>query len=95
MAGGAGMSRGGRERDLAHDADPVRFANAVLRCEGYTPDCAYHGRCQLAGQCFASPGHLVAARLVEGLIPSPCPSGTHFAYLARVAELLRSGLIAL
>lgn len=52
-----------RERDLAHDADPVRFGNAMLKCEGFAPDCSYHGRCQFNGQCFASPAHIVAARM--------------------------------
>lgn len=85
----------GRERDLAHDADPVRFGAAIGKCEGYAPDCSHYARCHLGGQCFASPGHLVAARMVEGLLPGDGRAGTHFAYLRRAAEMLREGKIEL
>lgn len=84
-----------RPRDLSHDADPVRFGNAMAKCEGYSPECSYQGRCILQGQCFASPGHLVAARMIEGLIPPDGRAGTHFAYLKRCAEMLRDGRIDL
>ncbi len=84
-----------REKDLAHGSDDDRFGRAVTKCEGYTPDCIYYGRCMYGGQCFASPGHLVAARMIEKLIPPDGPAGTHFAYLRRVAEMLRDGRVEL
>lgn len=84
-----------RERDLADGSADDRFGRAVMKCEGYTPDCVYYGRCMSGGQCFASPGHLVAARMIEKLIPNPCPAGTHFAYLRAVAEMLRNDRVAL
>jgi hypothetical protein len=83
------------ERDLRHDADPARFGVAVLKCEGYTPDCSYLGRCQLRGLCFAQPGHLVAARMIERTLPSDGRCGTHYAYIRRVAQMLREGQIDL
>ena len=84
-----------RERHLAHDADPVRFCDAVSKCEGYTPDCSHNGRCMLDGQCFASPPNLVAARLVESIIPDDGRAGVHLAYLRKCAEMLRTGMIVL
>jgi len=84
-----------RERDLAHDADPGRFGLAVLKCEGFTPNCSHIGRCERDGQCFASPGHLVAARMIERLLPPQGRQGTHYAYIQRVAEMLRAGEIIL
>lgn len=86
------------EQDLAHDADSVRFGAAMLKCEGYGPACSESGRCQLGGDCFASPPNLVAARMIEGLIPNgPLgrPAGMHLAYLQRCAEMLRAGSIYL
>ena len=97
-AGGEGYGvrhQRAREIDLRHDADPVRFGNAMLKCEGFAPDCSQYGRCHLSGQCFASPGHLVAARMIEALIPAHGPAGTHYAYLKRVAEMLREDKIDL
>lgn len=82
--------RRGRERDLRHGADPVRFGDAMLKCEGFSPDCAYSGRCALGGSCFGSAPHQVAARMVEGLIPKDGRAGVHLAYLRRVAEMLRA-----
>lgn len=84
-----------REIDLRHDADPVRFGTAMLACEGYAPDCSYHGRCMAGGQCFASPAHLVAARMVEAIIPKDGRAGMHLAYLRQVAEMLREDRIVL
>lgn len=84
-----------REQDLAHGADHDRFGRAILKCEGFTPNCVYSGRCELSGQCFASPAHLVAARLVETLIPTDGRAGVHLAYLKRVAEMLRHGEVCL
>lgn len=82
-----------REIDLRHDADPVRFGTAMLACEGYAPDCSYHGRCMNGGSCFASPPNLVAARMVQAIIPTDGRAGQHLAYLKRVAEMLRAGEI--
>jgi hypothetical protein len=84
-----------RERDLQEGAPLERFGNAVMRCEGFTPDCVHHSRCMRGGECFASPGNLVAARLIESLIPSPRPAGLHFAYLQHCAEMLRAGKVML
>lgn len=84
-----------RERDLRHDADPVRFGAAMLACEGFGPDCSAHGRCMRDGDCFASPPHLVAARMVESLIPTDGRAGMHIAYLKRVVERLREGRVDL
>lgn len=87
-----------REKDLAHDADPVRFGAAMLKCEGYGPACSESGRCQIGGECFASPPNLVAARMIEGLLPTGplgSPAGVHLAYLRKCAELLRAGSIHL
>lgn len=90
------MSRRLTERDVAHDADPVRFGDAMLRCEGYAPACCDAGRCLNGGSCFASPAHLVAARMIEGLIdPSAHATGLHYAYLRRAAEMLRADRIGL
>lgn len=84
------------ERDLRHDADSARFGNAMLTCEGYAPGCSETGRCQRDGQCFASNPSLVAARLIEGLIPTSCHArGMHLAYLRKVADMLREGDIHL
>lgn len=84
-----------RERDLRHDAQPARFGAAVLKCEGFTPDCSYHGRCMMEGQCFADAPHLVAARMIETLLPPGGPAGVHFAYLRACAQQLRDGLVDL
>lgn len=84
-----------RERDLRHDASDVRFANAMMRCEGYSPDCSHNGRCMRDGECFASSAHLVAARMIESLLPTDGRAGVHFAYLRRCAEMLRSERINL
>lgn len=84
-----------RERDLGHGADPARFGVAVMKCEGYTPDCSHYGRCMLGGQCFAAPGHLIAARIIERQLPKDGRAGTHWAYLQRCAEMLREGKIDL
>jgi hypothetical protein len=80
-----------RERDLRHDADAVRFGNAMACCEGYAPACSEDGKCQRGGECFKSAPHLVAARMVESLLPTDGRAGLHFHYLRRVAEMLRSG----
>lgn len=82
-----------RERDLRHDADPVRFGMAASKCEGYTPDCSYHGRCMKDGACFASPPHLVAARMIEKITPDD--GGQYGAYLRKAAEMLREGRVHL
>lgn len=66
-----------------------------MKCEGFPPNCVYSGRCEMSGQCFASPAHLVAARLVETLIPTDGRAGVHLAYLRRVAEMLRRGQVGL
>lgn len=68
---------------------------AVGKCEGFTPDCSYHGACMLDGDCFASPPNLVAARMVEKLIPKDGPAGVHYAYLRRVVEMLREDRLSL
>lgn len=84
------MSRHPRERDLRHDADSFRFGDAMVQCEGYAPSCSEQGRCMMDGRCFSHDAHLVAARMIEGLIPaSQHIPGVHFAYLRRVAEMLR------
>lgn len=82
------------ERDLRHDADPARFGSAMLACEGFAPDCSHNGRCMRDGDCFASPPHLVAARMIEALIPSG-RDGVHLAYLKLVAEMLRDEAVHL
>ncbi|WP_156397427.1 MULTISPECIES: hypothetical protein [unclassified Sphingomonas] len=46
------------------------------------------------GDCFASPPHLVAARMIERLIPDG-RDGAHLAYLKRVAEMLRDEAVHL
>ncbi len=89
------MSRRLTERDLRHDADPVRFGDAMLRCEGYTPACSEKGVCEYGGRCFSGSAHLVAARMIEALLPGPHTAGTHFAYLQRVARMLRDGEVHL
>lgn len=84
-----------RESDLRHDADPVRFGTAMLACEGYAPDCSTYGVCMAGGRCFASPPNLVAARMIERIIPKDGRAGVHLAYLRRVAEMLREDRINL
>ncbi|WP_068089188.1 hypothetical protein [Novosphingobium rosa] len=84
-----------REIDLRHGADSARFGNAMLACEGYAPECSLAGRCLSSGDCFASPPHLVAARMIEGLLPTDGRAGLHLAYLRRAAEMLREGRIGL
>lgn len=81
-------------RDIRHDADPVRFGTAILRCEGYAPDCSAQGRCCHDGDCFASPPNLVAARMIEQLIPAGA-AGVHLAYLRQCASMLRAGKVFL
>ncbi|PZQ55758.1 MAG: hypothetical protein DI555_06950 [Novosphingobium pentaromativorans] len=83
------------ERDLYPDADPECFGTAASKCEGFTPDCSFHGRCMNGGDCFASPAHLVAARMVESLLPKDGRAGLHLAYLRRVAEMLREDRVHL
>ncbi|PHP18768.1 hypothetical protein CG471_15995 [Sphingobium sp. IP1] len=88
------MSRRIRERDLRHDADSFHFGDAMVQCEGYAPSCSEQGRCMMDGRCFLHDAHLVAARMVESLIPtSQHVSGLHLAYPRRVAEMLREGRI--
>ncbi len=89
------MSRRPYERDLRHDADDLRFGNAIMRCEGYTPDCSEQGRCMKDRECFANAAHLVAARMIEKMLPTDGRKGVHFAYLQRAAEELREGRICL
>jgi hypothetical protein len=84
-----------RERNLRHDADSVSFGNAMLACEGYAPECSHAGRCLSGGDCFASPPHLVAARMVESLLPTDGRAGLHLAYLRRIVEMLREDRIGL
>ncbi|EHJ62810.1 hypothetical protein NSU_0322 [Novosphingobium pentaromativorans US6-1] len=47
------------------------------------------------GRCFDSAPHLVAARMIEGLLPKDGRAGMHYAYLRRVAEALREDRIHL
>lgn len=89
------MTRRPSERDLRHDADSVRFGDAVARCEGYAPACAEQGRCLGDGACFSNSAHLVAARMIEGLLPTDGRAGVHFAYLRQVVEMLRAGRVHL
>lgn len=88
-----------READLAHGAPDGRFAEAVAKCEGYTPDCIYVGRCRFDGRCFASPANLVAARMIEGLFPKGAERqhirGMHWALLEKVAQMLRDDAVGL
>lgn len=84
-----------RERDLRHDADPVRFAAAMSQCEAGSDACSRHGMCEKGGECFVSPPHLVAARMVERLITKEGRAGVHYAYLRRCVELLRADRIEL
>lgn len=83
-----------RERDLRHDADPVRFGAAMVKCEGYPPQCSQAGRCSADGLCFKGPPNVEAARMIEGLIPRD-RAGMHFAYLQKVAEMLREDRVDL
>lgn len=89
------MTQRARERDLRHGADSIRFGNAMLECEGYAPTCSAAGSCMRGGRCFAHSAHLVAARMIEGLLPKDGRAGVHLAYLSKVAEMLREGLIHL
>lgn len=90
------MSRRITERDLRHDADSERFGQAVLRCEGYTPACSELAKCQMEGVCFSGAANLIAARMIERIIPTSLHShGVHLAYLRRVAEMLREGRVHL
>lgn len=93
------MSRRPKEADLAHGAPDRRLGDAVLKCEGYTPDCLYFGRCSRGGECFASPAHLAAARKIEALFPKGQEAqhmvGRHWALLRKVAEMLRRDEICL
>lgn len=88
-----------READLRHDAPGARFGDAMLKCEGYAPNCSHLGRCEFEGRCFASPANLVAARMVEGLFPKGSARqhirGLHWALLERVAQMLRNDEICL
>lgn len=85
-----------RERDLSHDADSVRFGAAMLKCEGYAPGCSEAGRCTNGGRCFGSAPNLIAARMVEAMIPGDGHTrGVHYAYLRRLAEMLRNDEIHL
>lgn len=83
------------ERDLSHDASSERFGAAISKCEGYTPDCSYSGKCMAEGDCFASPPNLVAARMIEKLLPTNGRAGVHYAYLRKAAEMLREERICL
>jgi hypothetical protein len=89
------MGRKAVERDLRHGADHDQFAAAMMKCEFGSADCSHHGYCLLDGACFASPGHLVAARMIAKLIPSADADGKHFSYLRKCVELLRAGSVCL
>lgn len=88
-----------READLAHGSPDGRFAAAIAKCEGYSPDCVYLGRCKFDGDCFASPAHLVAARMIEGLFPKGVERdhirGMHWALLEKCAQMLREDRVFL
>lgn len=84
------------ERDLRHDADSVRFGDAMARCEGFAPACSEYGVCQREGACFSGAANLIAARMIERMIErSPHARGLHRAYLRRAAEMLREGKVYL
>lgn len=88
------MSRRITSRDLRHGADDFRYGAAMIRCEGYAPACSADGRCHKDDRCFSSAPELVAARMVESLIPAgEHVSGLHYALLRRVAAMLREGRI--
>ena len=89
------MPRRPNERDLRHGANSFRFGDAMVACEGFAPDCSANGRCQMERACFSSAPALVAARMIEGLLPTDGRAGVHFAYLKRCAEMLRSGRLCL
>jgi hypothetical protein len=42
----------GAEADLRNDGEPNKLATAMLMCQGWGPDCADEGACQLNGRCF-------------------------------------------
>lgn len=84
-----------RERDLKDGSPEGRFGEAVSKCEGYTPDCVFHERCMFDGRCFDSRPELVAARMIEGLLPSDGRAGVHLAYIRKVADMLRNGYVHL
>lgn len=89
--------RRGRERDLAHDADPERFGSAMLRCEGYAPGCSEAGHCLNGGLCFKGPPHVTAARMIEHLLKQHDrgQGGMHLAYLRMCAKMLREGSVSI
>ena len=90
------MSRRITERDLRHDADSVRFGDAMARCEGFAPWCSEYGRCQMEGSCFSGAANLIAARMIERMVGrSGHAIGAHWAYLKRAAEMLREGRVHL
>lgn len=48
------------ERDLQIDADPARLSQAMLKCQGWAPDCVEAGHCQHDGDCFSRTRHWIA-----------------------------------
>lgn len=89
------MSRRLTERDLRHDADADRFGAAMVKCEGFSPACSTEGRCERGGECFASSPNIVAARMIEAIIPTDGRAGLHLAYLRAVTDMLRRDRVAL
>lgn len=46
--------------DISHDAEPEAFGEAILRCQGFAPDCSYTGECAKDGFCFGREGQGLA-----------------------------------
>ena len=46
------MAKFASEAGLRNGADPEAFADAIMRCQGYSPNCSYYGVCELDGECF-------------------------------------------
>ena len=88
------MGRRVTERDLRHDADPVRFGDTMLRCQNSSGDCASSGRC-IYGDCFDTRAHIEAAKAIEALIPKDGRARHYHAYLTKCAEMLREDRICL
>lgn len=46
---------------LAEDASDEAFAEAMVRCQMYAPDCSYAHECRMDGYCFGREGQGFAA----------------------------------
>lgn len=81
------------EKDVRHDAEPERFGDAMLACQGFPPYCLYSGKCSHGGDCFRTDPQfrVMAARLIRQL--SHKHEGVTAALIAAAARAVNDGTV--